>query len=585
MNKSKVFKSGLLAGAATVALVCAASVFAVTADNYNNMYLSYFSQDNIKSLGDYLQSNHKEFQGAMAWEISNDLPITDKRSLLYTFNTDNNFDHKAMVLYWADWDAYLSSHALPSANAPLANFKNTFSTLSQSHTVRVLYSFLEAVPKNNPYTKAVGTVYFNDPWSDLSANSCTEGSITDFYATWNSKHTKNGLTCQNTTSLGNYDTFTKLPANIEKYISIGGFGHDATFEDLFDGKGGLNSTYENNFISSLQDLVKNGGLTGIDFDYENPAMTHDQAASYLKLLQDVHTKMPNTKLSMAVLADPDYLQGKRNGSHGFDNLSQFSSIVQSIDLMTYDFHGAFDFTPGGTNNTGFLSNIKTSDENAPQFAPKFSIDASMNAANQLGIPGSKLVVGVPLYARSLANINPGSDHTGMSQGLLSGQPLVMPAGDLDNKNCSHDAKSPSACTGEFSYQYLIKNMLGSDKPAFTTKTVYAEGGSTMYADQWAPAAAPNYNLQISNLGPKTGLKVKINNFTSDYLPPSTGDKIYNNDSNISISALEGKKGLTVKWVTYSGGPTGDCSQKLNLTANMHIMINADTGACDIKQLP
>lgn len=62
------------------------------------------------------------------------------------------------------------------------------------------------------------------------------------------------------------------------------------------------------------------------------------------------------------------------------------------------------------------------------------------------------------------------------------------------------------------------------------------------------------------------------------------NKVYNNITPTSVAVLQGATNLVVHWETYPHGPSGDCSEKLNFTANRHIMINPDTQACSIPQL-
>lgn len=96
--------------------------------------------------------------------------------------------------------------------------------------------------------------------------------------------------------------------------------------------------------------------------------------------------------------------------------------------MTYDFHGSWDFWPAGSQLTGFNSNLYTGTH-----APKWSVDASVTAATELGIPASKLIMGIPAYGRSHADVKP--TNGGLGQGLLAGAGSELPAGDLDDAAC------------------------------------------------------------------------------------------------------------------------------------------------------
>ena len=75
-----------------------------------------------------------------------------------------------------------------------------------------------------------------------------------------------------------------------------------------------------------------------------------------------------------------------------------------------------------------------------------------------------------------------------------------------------------------------------------------------------------------------------NVFTTDYIAPNS-NKVYNTYSNPSAINIEGKQNLTVHWITYQGGPSGDCPGSFNLTQNMNIMVNPTYKSCDFKALP
>jgi chitinase len=101
----------------------------------------------------------------------------------------------------------------------------------------------------------------------------------------------------------------------------------------------------------------------------------------------------------------------------------------------------------------------------------------------------------------------------------------------------------------------------------------------------------NYTLQTSNTDSAKGLGIIMtikdasgNSFTSDYIAPNT-NKVYNANSNPSASTIEGKKSLSVHWVTYSGGPSGDCPGTFDLTQNMNIMVNPTYKTCAFSVLP
>jgi GH18 family chitinase len=126
--------------------------------------------------------------------------------------------------------------------------------------------------------------------------------------------------------MGNFDAFTQIKhastsnplGPLQKVVSIGGYGHDATFEDAFNYKpNSTGSVGMDNFVRSTQALVNAFDLAGIDLDYEDPAMTHQQSEQYLTLIKQLRAAMPGKLITVTMLSDPDYAKGMRDGSAGF----------------------------------------------------------------------------------------------------------------------------------------------------------------------------------------------------------------------------------------------------------------------------
>lgn len=177
--------------------------------------------------------------------------------------------------------------------------------------------------------------------------------------------------------------------------------------------------------------------------------------------------------------------------------------------MTYDFRGNFDFVPGGFNKTGFLSNIKSTDD----YAPNFSMENSVQAALKLNIPASKLIVGIPAYGRSVTNIDSKEGKQGikgLGQGVIEGKKAGVVAGDMDEKLCA--TTSPWPCTGMFSYRHIVEHLL---KEGFSGKQgITPEIASAAYADEWSPPApketCTEYSIQSGD-----GLWVLSQNWCQD----------------------------------------------------------------------
>lgn len=137
--------------------------------------------------------------------------------------------------------------------------------------------------------------------------------------------------------------------------------------------------------------------------------------------------------------------------------------------------------------------------------------------------------------------------------------------------CENSAYSPAGTNGDSAWQKLDTSPVSAGSCPTPTPT----------------PSGPSYTLEVTNNS--TSLGVTITSISNgqvsvgqlDYLSPKVG-KSYGPATNPSVSAIEGASGLGAHWITYSGGPSGDCP-KFNFNMYSHIIINADTKQCEVKQ--
>lgn len=569
--------------------------FAATPTSYSNMFISYYSPQDVQSMAAYAQQNN--LGGYILWEMKGDAPYSQPTSLLKALNDSYAGKTAPMIMaYWTNWSPYGASHAIPEDNYGIPDSLdskgnpviNPDFTAKLAGVNTLAYAFLEAVANGS----STGTVYFSDPWSDLfdmgqrpSQDEFCNANPNICWYVYTSQH-KNPAGY-----MGNFIAFARnLHPNtaLSKYISIGGAGHDSTFEASF-----ASQAYIDNFASSVAAIVNSFGLDGVDLDYENPNMTFAQSSSFYQLVDTLHNKLPGTKIAVTLLANPAYLNGQGNTGFAPRVLMNLSKIVDHINLMTYDFHGAFDYNPNGSGRTGFLTNLLMP-SNAPSgYNPQFSVESSVKMLETQGVPAAKISIGIPAYGRALANIN--SANNGLFQ-VITNQSIV-PAGDLDSAGCSMNLPN-NTCSGTFTYSYILKNMLGQGFVPTDWQQSGINNGTTAYANSWAiPNSDAGYTLELSNTGASSngdlGLQITIKNASgatfgpSDYLGPSL-DKVYNMLSNPNTTKINGQSNLQVSWTTYPGGPSGSSCPLFNLTHNTHVMVRVSKDNktdCTILELP
>ncbi|CAB3370957.1 Hypothetical predicted protein [Cloeon dipterum] len=170
----------------------------------------------------------------------------------------------------------------------------------------------------------------------------------------------------------------KLNKNLKVMIAIGGGSFDQSiFADLISDPELINTT-----INSIVEFLTVYPFDGVDLDWEFPG-EDDRAnlVTFVTALKKRFSKMkPKRLLTAAVTADPEV------AALGYD----MKKLIKSLDwvhVMSYDFHSYED---GETGLNAQLYN-KTAGS---------SVDATVKYWKKNGVPVAKLVVGIPLYAKS-----------------------------------------------------------------------------------------------------------------------------------------------------------------------------------------
>ena len=196
------------------------------------------------------------------------------------------------------------------------------------------------------------------------------------------------------------------------------------------------------FITKAVQAMIEVHFNGIDIDWEYPQTPAD-AANYVTLLTNLRTALN--------------AQGTKDGTHyyltiaapaGIDKINalttaQWQTIaanVDTIDVMTYDFYGAFDPL------SDFMSAMKLDPSRDPNInnpiLSKYDITDALAAYKTAGVAANQLVVGIPVYGR-MSIIS----SAGATQGLY--QPITgVPQGEWDTG-------APNTYTGMVNYNCIV----------------------------------------------------------------------------------------------------------------------------------
>ncbi|KXJ88550.1 family 18 glycosyl hydrolase [Microdochium bolleyi] len=274
------------------------------------------------------------------------------------------------TVYWTNWSVYARNY--PPQKLPAGQIN------------QVLYSFMNV--------KADGTVFSGDTYADLEQHYPTDS--------WNDVG-KNAYGAVKQLGL-----IKKNNRHLKVILSIGGWTWSTNFPAV-----AASATARANFAKTSVALVKDWGLDGIDIDWEYPANSVE-ADNFILLLKDVRAALDAYSkraaggyrflLTAATPAGPVHYNKLR--------LKQMGEILDYVNIMTYDYAGGWDLA-----HTGHQANLYPNPQN-PGATP-FSTDRAINDYLAAGVPGRKIIMGVPLYGRGFEGTSGlGKPATGTGQG-------------------------------------------------------------------------------------------------------------------------------------------------------------------------
>ncbi|KAL3809554.1 hypothetical protein ACHAXA_001828 [Cyclostephanos tholiformis] len=357
---------------------------------------------------------------------------------------------KTIVGYYASWQWYDRSGKAAPENMDFTKLQ------------RVNFAFFQ--------TDITGAVWGTDSWADPIVLfgpynwNPTEG--TEQRCSWDSPTVK---ACNNHFEEKGLIHLVKA-AGAEIYPSIGGW----TLSDAFPTMAADDSARAN-FAQNCVNLIVEYGFDGIDIDWEYPGYvdhsgTPQDRDNFNLLLSDVRSALDELGaqtgkfygLTAALPCGPDHIANM--------DISHVSGTLSQLNLMSYDFHGAWSETTG---------------TNAPLYDQGWGeayFDVHSCVMNWLigGGLREKINIGLPFYGRSVATA------TGLNQ---------THSGTADLSNWGIDDGTPQ-------YFNIVSKLSGMtsvwDEKTWTQYAYFEDGGFVSFDNENAICAKVQY-AQENNL--------------------------------------------------------------------------------------
>lgn len=207
------------------------------------------------------------------------------------------------------------------------------------------------------------------------------------------------------------DTLTE-ENKVSYMISIGGWNNsqEGVFEAATATQVGTDK-----LADSMIAFMQKYGFDGIDVDWEYPDSDAEKA-QFTSLIQTLRSKLDTLGLQSDKYFQLSAAVTTNHNNISYINPKVTAPLLDSVNVMAYDIHGAFDAITG---------------HNAPLFANTMDQDLLLNVSSAMkeyaetyGVPKQKLMMGIPFYGRGWGSVAPTELEAGLPGLFVAGSATV-----------------------------------------------------------------------------------------------------------------------------------------------------------------
>lgn len=265
---------------------------------------------------------------------------------------------------------------------------------------------------------------------------------------------------------GNFGQMAQLKAenpHLKTMISIGGWTLSSKFSDV-----ALTDASRKKFAISAVDFMKEYGFDGIDIDWEYPVgggkpgnvNRPEDKHNYTLLLEELDKQIQVQEAQ----DNQDYLLTIASPA-GFDKvenyeLAEMSKHLDWFNVMTYDYHGAWENTTN--HNAGLYAN--TNDPSS--LGGKYNVDSTIQDYLNAGVSADKIVMGAPAYGRTWQGVSGNND--GLFQSASGAGEGTWEKGVIDYKDLHNKLETDKSYVRYWDDQAKVPYVYNAQKGFFST---------------------------------------------------------------------------------------------------------------------